>query len=252
MYCPGCGSEIKIGEKFCMHCGNPIDEKRKIVAQKPTHVSSISQQRSSRIESANEVARMIEYFSPMQPQYDEYDQCSEIIDNCTRKLKIAPVVIGIILCAWGYLPIIAVLSVFGISGIARFGLEEHLVFCLPALLGTLVIVLRIIEVINRKKKLNQSIERQILLAKELTDYYNNYGELCLVGAEFSNPRILELIGNTLRQGRADTIKEAINVLLDDAHKTRMELQAELTAQSARQAASGATAAAVFSAARLFL
>lgn len=74
---------------------------------------------------------------------------------------------------------------------------------------------------------------------------------CLIGAEYTNPKVITQLANIFRAGRADTIKEAINVLLDDAHKSNVELQAQLSAQAARQAANGAKTAAVFSAARFF-
>lgn len=261
-FCSSCGAPFNSGEKFCMQCGAPIVENRNIVAQNSSIVSAIYQQRSIRIESFNEVAHMIEYFSPMQPKYDEYDQCSETIGECSRNHG-STVGIGVFLCVLGSAFLLILLYFAGVSGIVNSIREDPESFLISMLLsfailgaclflGPYFIASSIVKEKNRNKRLMESINRQVVLANELTNHYNNYGNICLVGAEFSNPRILALISNTLRQGRADTIKDAINVMFDDAHKTQMELQAQLTTQAAMQAARGATTAAVFSAARFFI
>ena len=96
------------------------------------------------------------------------------------------------------------------------------------------------------------------LAQELTQHFRAYG-YCPVGPEYTNPSILQQIMSVIQSGRAETPKEAINVLLDDAHKSSMEFAAMLTARNAQAAAeyaqgaaAGATASAVFSAANFFL
>ena len=86
--------------------------------------------------------------------------------------------------------------------------------------------------------------------EELYQYYLNYG-YCLVSAEYTNPSNLLAILHTIESGRADTIKEAINILVEDAHRNNMEALATQTAVASAAAARGATAAAVFSAANFF-
>ncbi len=260
-FCPNCGGPFNNGEKFCMQCGKPIDENRRIVPLKDsqTKINSIIQQTQMRGESISEVVKMMDYFSCKQAQYDEYDDCDVRIGKCTQVMRKAPVVWGIILSFFGgFIPITLLIEF--IKGNRDFvdqffnNSENYPLFVIALVLfaiGVVLILVRIVKVVVRKKSLKKYIARESELAIELTDYYNSYGP-CVIGAEFTNPRILELIGNVLRQGRADTIKEAINILLDDAHKTQMELNAQLTALSARQAAGGATAAAAFSAARFFI
>ena len=250
MFCSNSGSEIKSGEKFCMVCGKAIDTDRKIVSSapahaKPVHESSITQQNRMRSETALEMTRMIDYFNRKQPQYDEYDYCNDRIDYLAGKSVKEAIIPGSIFIGVGV--------AIGIASFCASFIDLLIVALIGSFsgIGIIIIVIGILLAVSRKKRLTSALIRQSELASELTDYYRAYGP-CLVGAEYSNPKILALLADLLRQGRADTIKEAINVLLDDAHKTRMEIQAELTAQSARQAASGATAAAVFTAARLFL
>ena len=58
--------------------------------------------------------------------------------------------------------------------------------------------------------------------------------------------------DTMNSGRADTIKEAVNILVEDAHRNNMEAYARSAAISADNAARGARTAAVFAAANLFI
>ena len=70
--------------------------------------------------------------------------------------------------------------------------------------------------------------------------------------EYTNPRITQVIYNVIRQGRADTPKEAINVMLQDAHRSEMELIAAQTAAAAHSASRSSGVAAAFCAASFFL
>lgn len=254
-FCPNCGSPFNPDEKFCMQCGNPVDAKRKLVpqaaqnTQPPTRVSALAQQASLRGESLTEVKRMIDYFGPMQSKYNEYESVHQKIDIKSRTAAKALLVWGIIITIFAG----SALAVIVHGIIIKSSIADSYTILLTGsitLLGITLIIIYILENKARRNEIERLTFRLAEIAKELTEYYKGYGT-CLVGPEYSNPVILDLINDRLRAGRADTIKEAINVLLDDAHKSEMELQAQLTARSARQAAGGATAAAVFSAARFF-
>ena len=79
-----------------------------------------------------------------------------------------------------------------------------------------------------------------------------FNMVILLSMEFSNPRIIKLIYNVIRQGRADTPKEAINVMLQDTHRTEMKLIAAQTAAAASFASINSGVAAAFCAASFFL
>ena len=105
---------------------------------------------------------------------------------------------------------------------------------------------------------SRSCERYNIVVKELEEYYLSYG-YCAIGMEFTNPRIIYKLADIVRQGRADNIKEAINILFTDAHRDRMEMLAEemaantaVTPANTATIASDMNTAAVFCMARFFL
>ena len=267
-FCSSCGSVINQGNKFCSKCGTPIG------VQSASSNSTLGQQEQTRKESLNELNRMIQFFGQKQQQYDEYDACGERITYLSdpktqvrirasggKPLKI----IGIILMA-GCLPLALIISsIFTVylesmfSSSNEAGAAWTILFVLILFLalagGLTLLIIGILKNSNyaseqRKQKaiqLQQTKERLATLADELTAHYRSYG-YCAVSPEYTNPKILETIKEKVWSGRADTIKEAINIMLQDEHYSEMELQAALTAKSAASAARGAKAAAFFSAA----
>ncbi len=76
--------------------------------------------------------------------------------------------------------------------------------------------------------------------------------------EYYHHKVLMELANIVRAGKADTIKEAINVLCEENHRSTMEFQAMVTAENSKKAASRAGvaafnsgASAAFSAANFF-
>lgn len=259
MYCPSCGSEIKPGERFCMGCGKRVDESREMSLKSEGVDNTLIQQGKTRIDAINEINRMIDYFSQKQNQYDEYDRCSQTIavkkngpSSALLVWGIVLIILGILLIT-GWIPTIIRQNPSFIYLIQNRQKDIFVSIILLLVLFAGIVMVVIYKMIDKRmhKEMYIAVSRMNTLALELTDHYNDYG-FCFVGPEYTNPEILKLIANVLKAGRADTIKEAINVLLDDAHKTAMEFQSQLTAQAARQAANGAKVAAVFSAARFFL
>lgn len=186
-----------------------------------------------------ELGNVYNHFFQKVNLYNEYDA----INNKIQYLERAPglkvlLVFGII---WA-LPGMMVVG-FTMEMNIILGLVMALLFYWPL---ALYFVLRS----KNKKKIQSMLKRLGSIANELTEHYHAYG-YCPIGPEYSNPAIIDGIIRIVRSGRADTIKEALNVMLNDAHKTTMELAAMQTANSARSAAAGATAAAVFNAASFF-
>ena len=185
---------------------------------------------------------LIRHFSVKQKQYDEYDYESEQIYRLSRTSSKAALVWGIIVTV-GCLLITL--------------LTQSTAYLLFLLLGGGLIALYIFLQARKKNKLEAATKRYYELTDELIDHFRKYPN-CPVGPEYTNPSNLAVIKRTIISGRADRIKEALNILVEDAHREKMENIASQTAEYARQAAANtesirrdASVTAVFTAANFF-
>lgn len=282
-YCGNCGADVGTN-RFCTRCGTPVEHiavqpmnNQQVVSQPMAGLSSApvvqmnaaatinalnEQKKVERLMSMEEADRLVYYFGAKKAQYEEYDKLNEKLDRISRVTSVGPMVWGIIMMAgagmiafYSFVMVMATLSVkkgngLGIGG--GFALLLYLTMALGLFAGGYLLA-------KSNSKRNEELKKQVKtceariaeLGNELSAYYEAYG-YCPVGAEYTNPDILIKIRDVIRQGRASSIDMAINVMLDDVHKTYLELQAQMTARAARQAANGAAAAAAFSAASFFL
>ena len=74
--------------------------------------------------------------------------------------------------------------------------------------------------VNNRKKYSYFEKRYASLSKELFDHYISYPN-CPVGPEYINPQILSLLHSVLLSGRADTVKESINLVIDETHRAKV-------------------------------
>lgn len=84
--------------------------------------------------------------------------------------------------------------------------------------------------IKANKEIRKNTSRLCEIEGELEEHYRAYGT-CIVGYEYTNPYILQSIRKVLCSGRADSIKEALNVLINDARMDEMQLQLDLAARA---------------------
>ena len=205
--------------------------------------SPVDQRMSIRKSEMDEMQRMINYFSQKSAEYDEYDRVCELLDpNLYRKRG------GLL--AWGIL--FALLSILFFV-IAAYSKESaFIITALVILIGAALMIMGYVLSSNARARNYAYVCRRFdELSDELYTYYKQYGS-CMVSAEYTNPANLLAIYEVMNSGRADTIKEAINILISDAHRNNMEYMARQTAIASRAAARGAQTAAVFSAANFFL
>lgn len=232
-FCKQCGADLN-GANFCPSCGTAANAD--IVAAQPQNVAPVGA--DSRQRSLADLDHMMRYFGMKQKQYDDYDTVTEEVE--TRKSKTH---LGLLLTFVG---ILVFFFVIGTEFSAK--ISGGLFFGVPFLIA--YILLRR----NNKKKLDVALVKQAKLATELNDYYAAYG-YCSVGFEYTNPKILYQINDIIRIGRANNPGDAINLLLDDIHKEKMEKEAQATrlaaeegAAQAKQAAKAAKKSARYSAA----
>ena len=233
MYCGKCGSFVPDGAAFCNNCG----ENLQMVAQAQMFQA---QKNAIRQSEMDELERAIAHFNQKRAEFEEYDYVSNQVVHYARGARKSLIVWGAIIASIGLLMLAVAGSEAGVAPAA-------MIFLLP---GIAMIAGGILMQVNNKKKLNEYSEQYARLSYELMNHYNAYPN-CPVGAEYSNPEVLEIILGALRSGRADTIKESINVLISDAE--RAEMQEALSAIEAytAQTSAGARAAAVFAAASFF-
>lgn len=234
MFCSNCGKENPDSAAFCNGCGSSLAMRQ---------ADNGSRQRTRNAE-LTELERLMRYFRQMSAQYEEYDRLFEQINQSAKGKHYALLVWGIIVTVIGGL----------ISSVAfsQMSIDQKGWIALCCLLpGAAMIAGHIFYAKNFDAKRAQALRRFEEVGAELTEHYQNYG-VCSVGAEYTNPANLQVIHNTIQSGRADTIKEAINLLIDDAYRNNMQQFAAQTARNTAAAAKGTKAAAVFAAANFFL
>ena len=236
MYCNNCGMQNPDGATYCNGCGKPITAN----AEK----DSFNERKSNRNSEIIELERMIRYFSKMSDKYDEYDRLTSKINLYSKGKHHALLVWGIILLAIGTFVFSATTSQLSND----LKVLAAIVCLIP---GAGMIVGYIFYSRNFDRNIYNLTEKRDKIADELMEYYEDYG-ICSVGAKYTNPTNLSIIKDTIQSGRADTIKEAINVLIDDTYRNKMQQLATQTAANTAATARATKATAVFSAANFFL
>ncbi len=249
-FCSSCGSSLLEGVAFCSSCGARVgapDGMDTLPYQMPAG-NMVNAQAIARQQSMDEMKRTLDYFMVKKVQYDELDATSARIDVLKRYNPAGLLVWGILFGIPAVGLIIAGLCCFLAQWPLAWAIFGPGLGCAP--FSAMFISIYVGLTTKYKKELVSRIERYNELVVELDEYYKAFG-YCVVGEEYSNPSILLKIYDVIRAGRADSAKEAINVLLDDAHKTQMELNSLIAASAANKAAKSAGVAAGFAAASFF-
>ena len=218
----------------------------------PVAMSFVDQQMANKQEAIKELNRMIAYFGPRQDRYDEYDRCGEKIEYFQKKRPrvrvsqgkgIAFLVIGIILAVVS-LPIGLVSCTFSELSY-EFNMADEsavngsiIIWGLAFLLGIAFIIISCVKrkkyheaVSNERYNQRYKYERRFdEISAMLTTHYKNFGP-CVTGPSYTNPRILRALRDSINSGRADTIKEAINLLHTDARNSALDIQSKMNTRA---------------------
>ena len=250
-FCGKCGTELQEGMSFCANCGNRVNNSNLPVEARTEAGGVVQQSFDLRRQSLEEMLRLIQYFSKKAPQYDEYERLNTRLIELDKDRFLGLRKLGQILLAI-FSPFIAIFLIFYFSQRSElkadpdYSITEVIVaFAIIGVILLICIWLITLPIFDRKKRREEAgriIMRQVAISGELGEYYREFGP-CIVGYEYTNPRVLQMIAQTIENGRADTPKEAINRLLEDAHRTSVELQMQITAEAATRAAVAAEAAA---------
>ena len=251
-FCGNCGNELEDGLNFCPTCGRKVGSSNTLQNQSGSQTGLVQQTMTLRNQSIAELNRIYGYFSKKSSLYDEYESLINRLDPNNSRPSTALLKAGLAVLLISA-PFILLFLVFYISerdelrADPNYSLTEVLVaFAIIGVIlagGIILIALHFRGKKNLKKKEDQMRMRLCDISNELHDYYVAYGP-CLIGPEYTNPQIISQIAQTIQAGRADTPKEAINRMLDDAHRSQVEYQMMMTTRAAQQAARAANAAAV--------
>jgi len=250
-FCSNCGAELENNVRFCGSCGSSVTPATQPVGQVQSPYMAgnntfLFQQAQARQESLNELSKMISYFGQKADSYEEYDNCHKRLAVLMRGTSSAPLVWGIILISMDLVNLLG--AIFESGHYRVFYIVFFLFFFIPS---AGLIVTFIVKKVTHARNLSAERAKVTDIAYELTRHYTDYG-LCLIGVEYTNPKILVRIADVIRSGRAVSPKEAVNTMLIDSRRSLMLLQSHLASQAARQDIRGNTAAAVFAAASFFI
>ncbi len=227
MFCPSCGAQIDDNSRFCKLCGYAI--------------STEDGKQKSRNDTLGELDRMIQYFDKKQKLYDEYDECCEKIvhysDPKTRVVTSGGTGKGMTITGIVFFFIGCVFS--GLFSSCGYKSTIFQFWVLVLLFGLVLILIGSLRKShywrNEEKKkasiLSKSKNRFASLENELSQYYKAYGD-CSTASSYTNPKILKYLRKLVELGRADNIKEAINLMHQESHNSEMEFQAIMAARTA--------------------
>lgn len=247
-FCSNCGKRLTENERFCSRCGTMVENQTKGLQERQQVFAS--EKNADRKRALDELQRAYSWFSKKAESYDKYDRLTSRLSKMNKVGKIPMLVWGCILSALGMMLMLFVIE-YRLSGFLFFSITMLLA-------GPALIVFFFVSESGRKRNVQKMQANLEQIGAELTEHYLAFGE-CSFGAEYSNPQILAKILNLVQSGRADTIKEGINIMISDLKMNEMvELSritaqnSEIAAKNAASAARGTKASAVFSAASFFL
>lgn len=208
MFCQHCGKPLPDGAAFCPACGGGIS------APATDYQAQKQAVRDSEIAALRDAIR---YFSEKKPQYDRHDAVQERFIHYARGTNNVLIILG------------AFFLVIGVILIVFFTPLRPSVTDLPILIaqfltaipGEAMLVIGIILKIIYRRKYVRYYAEYTQLAEELHEHYLAYDN-CPVGQEYTNPAALLALLGILQSGRADTVKDAFDILLVDLNRRRVD------------------------------
>lgn len=239
--CNECGYENH-GRRICKRCGAPLD-----LSAEKNGISIDDLPDISLYEVNRELKKLIRYFDFMRAQYSEYEFCNQKLDFLDKKgyVPIGVLVFGIIMMG-----VTTWLSV--LVALRAFKLYNGLILWLAMFFvdGLYAAVAYSRSLKDSRKKIKKYLGREVELAKQLTNYYNDYGP-CLLEAKYTDPRILDRLQNIIKSGRASSLEQALDLLFEDSGRTKEESAEYLATVASRQAEFGEKDALVFCSSSFF-
>ena len=232
--CPECGANIELDDTrefgFCNFCGTKVMLKEVI----EVHHKGLSDY-DRRQEQIEEMQRIRDYVNRRCEDYTELGSLRNLLNTHKPEFMAQTswnvVIIGVILIGFIWFIDAIVTGEFPVLGLSCI-IASSILYAVhkKAYKEDLEYKTELIETINIRND-------------DLREYYEAYKN-CPVGMEYFCPSTIDKLYNLMKSGRADTIKEAINVYEDDKHKDRMEQQQAIIAKNTAIAAKMSTVSAI--------
>ena len=239
--CRECGYRNE-GRKTCKRCGASLD------AKTPDDADLADLPDITRYEINKELKKMLKHFTPMEPQFNEYEYCNQKLDFFSKWGYVPTAIPFVGIFFIGSMILLSVFTVFKVSLKLYNGLL--LWYAMYFALGIYCIVAFCKSLKENRKNIRKYLGREVELAKQLTNAVNDYGPM-IIEEKYTDPRILERLMKINRSGRTDTLEQAIDMLYHESGKTKEEAQKYLDKLVSRQTEFGETNAKVFCSANFF-
>lgn len=226
MYCNHCGANNPDGATFCNACGKPIS-----ATGNPQPINTDADNGHSKLQARSQWCDFLHRFhSHVLPASDSYGEigsiCSALDDFQSQKSELVYGLEndrGLDRCI-GYIAVAAVvialfsMTINDLSDALSVAIGLAAVFLLPALLALFFILHRRKKSRQKIALLDENIRLQIKKANKeklkLQINFENFTEnkahgMYIVGFEYASPWMLEALENVIRNGKADTPKDAI-------------------------------------------
>ena len=181
--------------------------------------------RSIAEKSIAQMQDMMEYFGEKQEKYTEMTLVTKEKADLEQTSSNGLLTVGLVWMAFVIL-------------ISKGSLSIIIFFSIPSM-----IMFAIWNFFRKRKvnKINMLTKKKEAIAKELAEHYVLY-ENCPLGIEYTNPVDLYIMQSIILQGRADTIKEALNIYINDMRVEAMQEELRRTRIAAERAEIQATQA----------
>lgn len=236
MFCLHCGQQLLDDAAFCSACGQKVPS----VLDAPVSVSDFQTQKNSiREGEITALKEAIYYFSQKASVFQSYDTICRQIIKYVRGPSIG-FVIG------GFLAI-----TFAFIFLHTETFATPFFFFSGFMSGIALIITWALLIVHGRNMINRLQQPFQTVSEALFQYYLEYPH-CPVGPEYIHPKTLAAFLKCLQSGRADTIKESINLTINEANKKRMSAYRNMISQNTAEVRANSAATAVLIWADFFL
>ena len=226
-FCTKCGNKLVPDSIFCQKCGNKV--KKDINAKENNEEEKqpqIEVETKNSMGSKNDIIIELEkerkYFLSKEMLYNQRNGYINYLNTVKKPSVVAWFFGGGVLAVILYILLVLVISIDIGAGLL--------------VLWIIISIWGYVHFNNKFKNTVQNTKNVLMNSEaELHNFYNAYLN-SIIAFDYSEPAIIQRLITLLQNGRADTLKESINVMLDDIHKHNMLNQQTEIAKNASNAA----------------